>query len=307
MSVSVSATKRSDRGVVAMLVALCAGCAHQRAATEPDAPAAVEAAAAPLSAEPAAPSASPSLVSAMETQELTYQTPSTTMKGFIAYPASVSGKRPGVLVVHEWWGQNEYARKRAMQLAELGYVGLAVDMYGEGQQASHPEDAKKFMMEVMGNLEVAVSRFEAARRLLANDPRVDPEKIAAIGYCMGGAVVLHMARLGTDLDAVASFHGNLATQAPMKPDTFHGKLLIAHGGSDPFVPAEQLAAFEKEMQAANASYELSVYPNAKHGFTNPGATANGEKFGLPLAYDAEADAESWRRLERVLAEIWPED
>jgi dienelactone hydrolase len=161
-------------------------------------------------------------------------------------------------------------------------------------------------MEVMGNLEEGTRRLMAARTALANDPRVDAEKLAAIGYCMGGALALHMARAGADLDVVASFHGNLATQSKMQTGAFKGRILVAHGGSDPFVPAEQLAAFEKEMQAAGARYEVVVYPNAKHGFTNPDATLAGETHGLPLAYDAEADVESWKRLEQLLAETWGE-
>lgn len=241
----------------------------------------------------------------VEGKEVVYDADGTRLKGFIAYPANAAGKRPGVLVIHEWWGHNDYARMRATKLAELGYVALAVDMYGDGKVASHPEDATKMMMEVMGNLDVAVKRFTAAKALLESDPRTDATKIAAIGYCMGGAIALHMARIGTDLDAIAVFHGNLATKQPMAPGAFKGKILVANGGADSFVPAEQVQAFEKEMQAAGASYELDSYPNAKHAFTNPEATAKGEQFKLPLAYDAQADAESWKKLEQLLSQVWP--
>ena len=247
----------------------------------------------------------PAPLTRVEGKEVLYEADGTQLKGFLAYPAGAAGKRPGVLVVHEWWGHNEYARMRAQKLAELGYVALAVDMYGDGKQASHPEDATKMMMELMGNLEVAAKRFDAARMLLAGDPRTDSDKIAAIGYCMGGAVALHMARLGADLDAVAVFHGNLATKQPMAAGAFKGRILVANGGADPFVPAEQVQAFEKEMEAAQVSYELASYPNAKHAFTNPAATEAGEKFKLPLAYDAQADAESWKKLEQLLAQVWP--
>jgi dienelactone hydrolase len=153
----------------------------------------------------------------------------------------------------------------------------------------------------MGNMPEAKARFEAARALLAADPRVDSTKIAAIGYCFGGAVVLHMARAGEPLAAVASFHGMLGSAHPMKAGAFAGPILVATGGADPFVPGEQVEAFKKEMDAAGARYEVVVYPAAQHGFTNPDATANGQKFQLPLAYDAAADAASWQKLEALLA------
>jgi dienelactone hydrolase len=290
-----------SRGSVALVILLCSvagACAHQQQPANSSGTTAATSATL-SSTEP------PAEVIQIETHEVEYATPTTKLKGFIAYPGSVDGKRPAVLVVHEWWGLNEYARKRAAQLAELGYVALAVDMYGDGKQTTHPDDAKKFMTEMMSNMPEAVRRFEAARELLAKNPRVDADKIAAIGYCMGGAVVLHMVRIGEDLDAVASFHGNLASQATMTPGSFRGKILIAQGGADPFVPPDQLAAFEKEMQTASASYEVKIYPNAKHGFTNPDATAIGEKYNLPLAYDAEADKDSWQRLQDLLAATWP--
>ena len=143
----------------------------------------------------------------VHTQELTYSADGLSMKGYLAYDDAQEGKRPGVLVVHEWWGHNDYARRRARMLAELGYVALAVDMYGEGKQANHPDDAGAFSGEVMNNLPAAKARFLAARDLLKAHERVQGEHIAAIGYCFGGGVVLHMARLGVDLDGVVSFHG----------------------------------------------------------------------------------------------------
>jgi dienelactone hydrolase len=203
-----------------------------------------------------------------------------------------------------WGGLNEYARKRATQLAELGYVGFAVDMYGDGKAATHPDDAKKFMMETISNMDEAVKRFDAAKALIASDPRVDGSKIAAIGYCFGGAVSLHMARIGTDLDVIGSFHGNLATEKPMPRGVFGGKIFVAHGAADPFVPKEQVAAFKKEMDDAGASYELVEYPGAMHAFTNPAATEAGEKYDLPLKYDAQADKASWQKLTDLLAQAW---
>ena len=237
-----------------------------------------------------------------QSKSVSYSAGATQLNGFIAYPAG-SDKRPGVLVVHEWWGLNDYARMRAQKLAELGYVALAVDMYGGGKLATHPDDAKKFAGEVMSNMPEAKARFEAARALLASDPRVDSSKIAAIGYCFGGGVVLNMARAGEPLAAVASFHGMLAGPEPMKPGAFAGHILVATGGADPFVPAEQVEGFKKEMDAAGAHYEVVVYPGAQHAFTNPDANAAATEFKLPLAYDAAADAASWQKLEALLAAL----
>jgi dienelactone hydrolase len=279
-----------------LLVALAGSalaCAH---ATEGEAPE-TTAAAAELAAPPAPPEPS------SETKEVVYSSGTTELKGFIAYPATTE-KRPAVIVVHEWWGHNDYARARAKQLADMGYVGFAIDMYGNGKVASHPDDAKKFMMEAMGNMDEAAKRFDAAKALIASDPRVDGSKVAAIGYCMGGAIALHMARIGTDLDAIASFHGNLATQKPMPRGVFGGKIFIAQGAADPFVPKEQLDKFKKEMDDAGATYEVVEYAGAQHAFTNPAATEAGTKYSLPLKYDPAADAASWQKLTELLAQTW---
>lgn len=240
----------------------------------------------------------------IRTEEVTYQAGGTTLKGYIAWDAARTEPRPGILVVHEWWGHNEYVRRRARMLAEEGYTALALDMYGDGKQAAHPEDAQKFMMETISNAEVAGARFGAALDLLQKHASTDPEKTAAIGYCFGGAVVLHMARLGKDLDGVASFHGNLGTETPAKPGAIKADILVLHGGDDPFVPKEQVEAFKKEMEAAGANYVFIEYPGAMHAFTNPGATAMGKKFKLPLAYDAKADEQSWAELQRFLKALF---
>jgi dienelactone hydrolase len=266
------------------------GCAHSGEGEHATTPDAVEAPPAPP--EPSS-----------ESKEVTYSSGTTELKGFIAYPASTE-KRPGVIVVHEWWGPNDYVRTRAKQLADMGYVAFAIDMYGDGKVATHPDDAKKFMMETIGNMDEAVKRFDAAKALLASDPRVDGSKLASIGYCFGGAVSLHMARIGTDLDAIASFHGNLATQKPMPRGVFGGKIFVAQGAVDPFVPKEQVDAFKKEMDEAGATYELVEYAGAVHGFTNPAATESGQKYNLPLKYDAAADTASWQKLTELLAQTW---
>lgn len=237
-------------------------------------------------------------------EPVTYTDGTTTMKGYLAYDDGIPGKRPGILVVHEWWGHNEYARKRARMLAELGYVALAVDMYGEGKQATHPDDAGKFSGEIRRNMELGRKRFSAARKLLAEHRFTDPERIGAIGYCFGGGVVLQMARDGVDLAGVASFHGGLTTDAPAKPGAVKAKILVATGAEDKFVPPDQVEAFEREMKAAGAGFRVISYPGAMHSFTNPDADAYGKKFNLPLAYDAEADRKSWDEMRRFFKKIF---
>jgi dienelactone hydrolase len=218
----------------------------------------------------------------------------------------MQGKRPGILVVHEWWGHNDYARKRARQLAELGYIALAVDMYGDGKTADHPDDAGKFAAAVRNNLPLMQARFEAARAFLNSQPDVDPAQNAAIGYCFGGGVVLAMARSGEDLAGVVSFHGSLDGGGTAAPGTIKARILVANGEDDPFVTDEQIAAFKAEMDAAGADYTFINYPGAVHSFTNPEADTFGERFGLPLAYNAEADADSWAEMQAFFQSVFGE-
>lgn len=226
------------------------------------------------------------------------------LKGYLAYNDSVKGKAPGILVVHEWWGLNDYARKRAKMLAGLGYTALAVDMYGEGKLAEHADDAGKFSSEVMTHFDTAKARFMAGEEFLKKQPTVDPDRIAAIGYCFGGGVVLNMARQGADLKGVVSFHGMLGAVKPAEPGAIKAKLLVLHGGDDKFSTPEQIAAFKDEMKTAGADYRFIVYPGAMHGFTNPDSTAYGKKFKIPLAYNKKADKESWDEMKKFLDEIF---
>lgn len=227
------------------------------------------------------------------------------LKGYLAYDRDLVGMRPGVLVVHEWWGQNEYARKRARMLAELGYTALAVDMYGEGKLAEHPDSAGKFVAEATKNMEVARQRFVAAMQFLQQQDSVSKSDIAAIGYCFGGGVVLEMARMGLDLKAVVSFHGSLGAKgAPARPGQVRARVLVLNGADDPFVKPEQIAAFKQEMEDAGVHYRLVNYPGAKHSFTNPDADAYGKRFNLPLRYDAEADRKSWAEMQALFREVF---
>ena len=237
-------------------------------------------------------------------QEVTYQANGTTLKGYVAYDNAIQGKRPGVLVVHEWWGHNEYARKRARMLAQLGYTALAVDMYGDGKQAHHPDDAGKFAGEVSKNMPMAKARFEAGMNVLRKDETVDSGRLAAIGYCFGGGVVLNMARQGEDLKGVLSFHGSLATDSPAEPGKVKARIMSFSGEADPMIGAESVTAFKKEMDNAGANYRVVTYPGAKHSFTNPDADELGKKFKLPLAYDAEADKDSWQQATVFLREVF---
>jgi dienelactone hydrolase len=233
-----------------------------------------------------------------------YSAKGVVMKGYFAYDKNIKGKRPGILVVHEWWGLNDYARKRARMLADLGYAALAVDMYGEGKQAEHPDDAGKFSSELMKNFDTAKDRFIAAMEFLKAQPVVDSANIAAIGYCFGGGIVLNMARQGVDLKGVASFHGSLTAIAPAQRGSVRAKILVLHGADDQFVTKEQVEAFKNEMKNAKADFRFIAYPGALHSFTNPEADEYGKKFHIPVAYNAAADKKSWNELKKFLQQIF---
>ena len=237
-------------------------------------------------------------------KKVEYQAGGMTFKGYLAYDDAISGKRPGVLVVHEWWGLNDYARKRADMLAAQGYTALAVDMYGNGKQATHPEDAARFSGEVKKNMGAATLRFIAADNFLKSQPTVNPMHISAIGYCFGGGIVLEMARRGLDLDLVASYHGSLDTEMPAEPGEVKARVLVYNGADDPFTKPEQIQAFKAEMERAGVDYSFTNYPGAKHSFTNPGADKYGKEFNLPLAYNKQADEKSWNSLLKELKQIY---
>jgi dienelactone hydrolase len=229
----------------------------------------------------------------VQTKEIEYKQGDTPLKGFLAWDDAAKGKRPGVLVIHEWWGHNQHARNQAIRLAEAGYVGFALDMYGSGKVAepTHPQDAKAFMTEATKDPQALKARFEAAMDVLKKQPQVDPSKLGAVGYCFGGGVALNMARAGEPLAAVATFHGSLAPGGqPAQKGKVKPHILVQTGGADPNIPQQQVEAFEKEMKDAGADAKVIVYPNAKHSFTNPDA----DKAGIPaLAYDAQVDQQSW--------------
>ncbi len=234
-----------------------------------------------------------SALAAVVGKDVQYKAGDTVMKGHLAYDDAIRGKRPGVLVVPEWWGANDYARKRARMLAEAGYVALVVDMYGNGQVADNPTDAGALAGSVNKNPPLALARFQAAEKFLAKQPKVKPGELAALGYCFGGGVVLNMARADEPLKAVVSYHGVLATDIAVKPGGIKAKLRVFTGEADPVVPPEQVAAFKTEMDNAKADYQLVSYPGVKHTFTNREADSYAAQFSLPLKYDPHADADSW--------------
>lgn len=198
---------------------------------------------------------------AVQGREVAYSANGTTLKGYIAYDDAAKGKHPGILVVHEWWGHNEYARPRARMLAERGYTALALDMYGDGKQAHHPDDAGKFANEVSQNAALARARFEAALELVKKEKTVDA--------------------------------ANIGTQQPAEQGKVKARVASFTGEDDPMIPATQVAAFRQEMEKAGVNYKVVTYPSAKHAFTNPAADEYGKKFNLPLAYNAAADKASW--------------
>ena len=235
------------------------------------------------------------------TQPILYKHNNVTMAGFLAYDSALSGKRPGVLVCHEWWGLNDYIRRRARMLAELGYTALAVDMYGDGKTGSNAAEATALMSAAVADPKALEARFQAACDRVGSQPTVDPSKIAAIGYCMGGSMSLHMARAGIPLRGVVAFHGNLQSKGHIAKDPIKAKILACVGADDPMIPPSDVADFSDEMRQAKADYQIIIYGNARHAFTNP----NADKAGLPpLKYDANADRRSWAAMVGFLKEVF---
>lgn len=243
----------------------------------------------------------------IQPQEIPYQSSDgTKLIGYYAYDDAIKGPRPGVVVVHEWWGLNDYAKRRARDLAGLGYSALAIDMYGDGKNTEHPKDAMAFMQAAMKDSDAADARFQAGLDLLKKQPQTDPDKIAAIGYCFGGGVVLNAARQGLPLAGVVSFHGALATKTPATPGSVKAKVLVEHGALDSMVTAENVAAFKREMDKAGADYQFVSLEGAKHGFSNPDADrlGHGDHGGPDIGYNKAADEKSWADMQAFFKKIF---
>ncbi len=234
---------------------------------------------------------------------VSYKLDSITFNGYVSYDENKEGKRPVVLVVHEWWGLTDYVRGRTRQLAELGYLAMAVDMFGDGRLADNPDDAGKLAAPFYANPVLAKVRLDAAYAKLKEYEQADTGQVAAIGYCYGGFVVLNAAKLGADLKGVVSFHGGLGG-APANKELLKAKILVAHGGADPFVPQAEVAAFKQSMDSIGADYTFKVYHNATHAFTNQKATETGKKFNIPIAYNAAADSASWNDMKAFLDSVF---
>jgi len=240
----------------------------------------------------------------LRTSEIDYEVNGTSFTGYLAWDDAVSGERPGVLVVHEWWGHNAFARGQAEKLARAGYTAFALDMYGSGKVADHPDTAGRFSKEATARFQQVVDRFNEAREILADHETVNADHIAAQGYCFGGAVVLNMARSGADLDGVVSYHGSLGGLVPAEAGQVDARVLVYTGGADNFVPPEQVAGFVEEMQNAGADLALTSFPGVKHSFMNPGADDYAEEFGMPIAYDADAAERAWQGTLRFYEDIF---
>jgi dienelactone hydrolase len=230
---------------------------------------------------------------AVVTKVVDYDYNGTKLKGFLAYDDAVKEKRPGVLVVHEWWGLNDYAKDRCKKLAELGYVAFAVDMYGDGKSVEHPDDARKMATAVRENVQTWRGRAEAGLKQLTSQPNVDPTKIAAIGYCFGGSTCLQLAYSGADLKAVATFHAALPTPTADEAKAIKPKIYVAHGEDDFFIPKESIAAFKEKLDGAKVKYTFESFPGVVHSFTVPGA----DKVNMKgMKYDKSADEKSWKEM-----------
>lgn len=237
-------------------------------------------------------------------KEIDYKAGDVTLKGYLYYDENNSQKSQGIIVVHEWWGNNEYNRMRAEMLAELGYVAFAADMYGDGKVLDNPQDAQNSAGAIYSDPNLLKERMNAAYETLKNSGFADPNHVAAVGYCFGGTVALNAANAGIPLDAVVSFHGGLNG---FKADSAIKKtpVLVCNGAADNFITQEDIDNFKKSMDAVGAPYEFINYEGATHAFTNPGSTEAGEKFNMPIAYNAQADSASWKDMQVFFSKYFP--
>ena len=238
------------------------------------------------------------------TSNIDYQVGDKCYQAYLAYDESINAPAPGVIIVHEWWGVNNYIIARTHQLAELGYVALAIDMYGDGQIAANTDEAGSLMTAVLDDMDKGTAALRAGYQLLLDQTLVDQEKTAAIGYCFGGAMVLHMARIGLPLSAVASFHGALGSFHTAEPGSIQPRIMVCHGEADSMVTMDDLNSFKAEMDAAGADYEVNLYAGAKHGFSSREADENASKYGIDVGYNAEADQASWQAMQSLFNKVF---
>lgn len=237
---------------------------------------------------------------ALVEQKVTYGHAGTTLEGLLVYDDALEGQRPGVLVVHQWLGLTDNERMRARMLAELGYVALAADVYGQGVRPANVQEAQAEAGKYYGDRALFRGRLAAGLAQLKALAVVDPDRVAAVGYCFGGGGVLELARSGAELAGVVSFHGSLDTPLPAGPQDVKAAILVCHGAVDPYVKPEAVQGFVQEMETAGADYQLIMYAGAVHAFTQKGA---GDDPSRGAAYDADADRRSWRHMQDFFAEI----
>lgn len=237
---------------------------------------------------------------AVQSKAVTYTDEDTKLTGYLYWDDAKTGKRPGVLVIHEWWGLNDYAKKRARMLAELGYVAFAADMYGDNQVTDSPKQAGEWMQEITADVEGWRERAGLGLKQLIDSGMVDAERTAAIGYCFGGATVLHMSYASLPVKGVVSFHGALPAAPEEAKGNIKPRILVLHGQADSFIAPEVVTNFRNKLDAAGADWEMNTYGGARHGFTNPNAGARGMD---NLKYDPTADARSWARMQSFFDEI----
>jgi dienelactone hydrolase len=235
------------------------------------------------------------------TESVTYEHGKATLEGYLAYDDSIKARRPGVLVVHEWWGLNDYARKRAEQLAQMGYVAFALDMYGEGKSTIHPQEASEWVKQITSNVDFWGQRAFAGLKILEKDPRVDPNRLAAIGYCFGGSTVQQLAYMGANLKGVVSFHGSLIPPTEEQAKRVKAKILICHGAADPMTKPDVIESYIAVMDKMGLDWVMIIYGGAKHSFTNPDAGKAGVE---GLQYSKSADHRSWRHMRDFFDEIF---
>lgn len=240
------------------------------------------------------------LQAAITGEDVNYKSGNTNLIGYIAYDNAVKGKRPGVILAPDWWGISEFARSRARALAKLGYTAMVMDMVGAGMFAETTNKAKALMGNATADPKVMKARFLAAKNVLSKHESTNG-KIAAMGYSLGGMIVLEMARQGVDLKSVVSIWGVISkADKPAKKGKVKARVLIIHPATDGWAPKEAVDALKIEMANARANFQIITYPNTKHGFTRPDADTKAEKDNLPLKYDAAADKKSWNDLGRFL-------
>jgi len=242
-------------------------------------------------------------MAAMKEETISFSSDSANLRAFVVYNDSVKGRRPAVLVIPEWWGLNDYPRMRARELAKLGYVAMALDMYGDGKVADNPDSATKYSGPFYVHPEKAKRRIDSAIAKIRTYDIVDTSKIGAIGYCFGGGILINTARLGDDLKGIVSFHGSLLG-TPARRELLRTKMLICHGNADKFVTAQDVAKFRKQMDSIGASYTFIGYDGATHAFSNPAADGYAKKFHMPIAYNAKADTASWAAMTRFFEDLF---